>query len=58
MLIKIKEHLLVIYRNANRLLHLTNNLMDFRKLEEGRTKLKVQHGDLLQYIKEISIYSE
>ncbi len=54
--LKVKEHLLVIYRNANRLLHLTNNLMDFRKLEEGRTKLKVQHGDLLQYIKEISIY--
>ena len=53
---KIREHLMVIYRNANRLLQLTNNLMDFRKLEEGRTKLKIQHGDILQYIKEISTY--
>ena len=53
---KVKEHLLVIYRNANRLLQLTNNLMDFRKLEEGRTKLKIQHGDIKQYIAEISTY--
>ena len=53
---KIKESLLVIYRNANRLLQLTNNLMDFRKLEEGMTKLKVQHGDILKYITEVSTY--
>lgn len=53
---KIKGQLMVIYRNANRLLQLTNNLMDFRKLEEGRTKLKVQHGDIRQYIAEILNY--
>jgi ligand-binding sensor domain-containing protein/signal transduction histidine kinase/DNA-binding response OmpR family regulator len=51
---KIKEQLMVIHRNAVRLLHLTNNLMDIRKLEEGITKLKVQHGDIIDFVKDIS----
>ena len=42
----------MIQRNAKRLMQLTNNLMDFRKLEEGNSKLKVQYGDLLATIKE------
>ncbi len=53
---KMKEQLLVIYRNAQRLLQLTNNLMDFRKLEEGRTTLKVRHGEIISFIEEVSSY--
>ncbi len=53
---KLKEQLLVIYRNAQRLLHLTNNLMDFRKLEEGRTNLKVKFGEIVSFIQEVSSY--
>jgi ligand-binding sensor domain-containing protein/signal transduction histidine kinase/DNA-binding response OmpR family regulator len=52
----INEQLMVIYRNAGRLLQLTNNLMDIRKLEEGRIKLKVQYGDLLGFIHEVSSF--
>ena len=53
---KFKEQLVVIYRNAQRLLQLTNNLMDFRKLEEGNTTLKVKHGDIAGFVKEVSTY--
>ncbi len=53
---RIKDQLTVIYRNAERLLHLTNNLMDMRKLEEGMTRLKVQQSDLLKFISETSTY--
>ncbi len=51
---KINEELMVIYRNADRLLQLTNNLMDIRKLEDGKTTLKVQQGDILNFIKDVS----
>lgn len=52
----ISEQLTVIYRNAQRLLYLTNNLMDFRKLEEGLTKLNVKNGDIISYISDVSSY--
>ncbi len=52
----IKEKLMVIYRNAERLLQLTNNLMDIRKLEDGNTKLKVQNRDILSFIKDVSSF--
>ncbi len=53
---KIKEQLVVIYRNAQRLLHLTNDLMDFRKLEEGKTNLRVKKSDIISFITEVSSY--
>ncbi|MGD2035211.1 MAG: ATP-binding protein, partial [Bacteroidales bacterium] len=53
---KVKEQLLVILRNARRLLQLTNNLMDLRKLEEGITRLKIHHGDILKCTQEIAGY--
>jgi ligand-binding sensor domain-containing protein/signal transduction histidine kinase/DNA-binding response OmpR family regulator len=53
---KIKEQLVVIYRNAQRMLHLTNNLMDFRRLEEGRTSLRVKYGEIVSFIREVSSY--
>lgn len=53
---KTKEQLLMMYRNANKLLRLTNNLLNFRKLEEGNTKIKVQQGDVLNCIREVSSY--
>lgn len=52
----IKERLTIIYRNAQKLLQLTNKLMDFRKLEGGIIKLKAEFGDILSYIKEVSTY--
>ncbi|MBN1951718.1 MAG: response regulator [Bacteroidales bacterium] len=53
---RVKEQLTVIYRNAQRLLHLTNDLMDFRKLEEGLTKLTIKSGDALSFLRDVSSY--
>jgi ligand-binding sensor domain-containing protein/signal transduction histidine kinase/DNA-binding response OmpR family regulator len=50
----LKEQLMIIYKNAIRLLQLTNNLMDLRKLEDGMTKLKVKNGDLIKLIEDIA----
>jgi len=44
----------IIHRNANRLLLLINELMDFRKAETGSLKLKVMPGNLNLFIAEIA----
>ena len=43
-----------IYRNANRLMNLINELMDFRKVETGALKLKVKPHNLLQFLEGIT----
>ncbi len=43
----------VIYRNANRLLSLINELMDFRKSESGVLKLRVMPGNLNLFLEEL-----
>lgn len=43
-----------IHRNANRLLNLINELMDFRKIESGALQLKVTHGNLSLFIDEVA----
>lgn len=42
-----------IHRNANRLVLLINELLDFRKAESGSLKLKVMPGNLDQFISEV-----
>lgn len=41
----------VIQRNAQRLLQLINQLMDFRRLEAGKVGAKVSQGDLVHFVK-------
>ncbi|MEJ7559626.1 MAG: two-component regulator propeller domain-containing protein [Pedobacter sp.] len=43
-----------IHRNANRLLRLINELMDFRKTASGALKLKVINGNLNLFINEVA----
>lgn len=43
----------IMNRNAQRLLRLVNQLMDFRRVEENRIKLQVHRGSLSQLIHEI-----
>ncbi|NJN28589.1 MAG: response regulator [Cyclobacteriaceae bacterium] len=43
----------LMYQNAKRLLRLINQLMDFRKLENGKEKLQVEQGDIVGFIKDI-----
>ena len=44
----------MIRRNARRLLHLVNQLLDFRKMEVNELKLHPRQGDILKFIKDIS----
>lgn len=48
------EYYEVMYRNANRLLLLINELMDFRKVETGALGLKVTQGNLNAFIDELT----
>ncbi len=47
---EIKGHLDVMYRNANQLHQLINQLLDFRKMESGNLKLILKRGDLVSFI--------
>lgn len=44
----------LIYQNANRLLRLVNQILDFRRAETGELKLKVSKVDILESTKNIS----
>lgn len=46
----VTEKLNAIRVNAEKMLRLVNELMDFNKLEEGKLKLHIQHGELDQFI--------
>jgi ligand-binding sensor domain-containing protein/signal transduction histidine kinase/DNA-binding response OmpR family regulator len=43
----------VIHRNANRLMNLINELMDFRKSEAGVLRLNVMPGSIVPFLQEI-----
>lgn len=48
-----REKLWQIYRNAKRLLLLTNQLLDFRKMETGNMQIQAKKTDLVKFLKEI-----
>ncbi|HEY4785409.1 MAG TPA: response regulator, partial [Bacteroidales bacterium] len=50
-----RKQLQMIQANANRLLRLVNQLLDFRKQELGNLKLKVAEGNIIKYIHEIKL---
>lgn len=50
---EVRRTLHIINRNAQRLLHLINQLMNFRRLEEGKAKARVAKGNLVNFIKDI-----
>ncbi|MFY0625822.1 MAG: response regulator [Reichenbachiella sp.] len=43
-----------IYRNSRVLLNLINQLLDFRKLEQGKMKVHVSKGNISNYIKSLA----
>lgn len=45
-----KKHLELVYQNANRLMVLVNQLLDFRKAEEKKLKLNLIYGDIIKHI--------
>jgi signal transduction histidine kinase/ligand-binding sensor domain-containing protein/DNA-binding response OmpR family regulator len=42
-----------IYRNSKRLKNLNRELLDFRKVEQGHLKIKVQENDIVSYVNDI-----
>ncbi len=52
---RIKNQLLLMLRNGERMLQLINQLLDFRKLETGHMTLKVAEGDLGNFIREVTL---
>lgn len=51
----IRSQLLIVHNNAQRLLRLVNQLLDFRKAESGNMKLQVFEGNIVRFIKEIKL---
>jgi len=48
------QQLNVMHQNANRLLRLINQLMDFRKIENEKMNLRISRYDINRFIQEIS----
>ena len=50
-----KSNIKLIIHNANRLLAMVNQLLDFRKAERGQMKLKVRYTDIVASLEEVII---
>jgi len=48
-----KNEFRIMHRNVKYLLRLTNQLLTFRRAEQGREVLKVSRGDLIQFVREV-----
>ncbi|RAJ08514.1 signal transduction histidine kinase [Chitinophaga skermanii] len=48
-----QKQLLLIHRNAKRLLNLVNQLLDFRKMEVQELKVQVAPGDVAKFVKDV-----
>jgi signal transduction histidine kinase/DNA-binding response OmpR family regulator len=51
----VRDQLHSINNNAQRLLRLVNQLLDFRKAESGNLKLEVSEGNIVKFLKEIKL---
>ncbi|GHT75547.1 hybrid sensor histidine kinase/response regulator [Bacteroidia bacterium] len=49
----LQQTYLLIYRNAQRILRLINQLMDMRKLDRGQMQLRARETDLVGFIKDV-----
>ena len=50
----VKERLATIRTSAEKMTRLVNELMDFNKLESSKLRLRVQNGELVQFITDIA----
>lgn len=49
----VREHLMTMHRNSNRLLRMVNQLIDIRKIELGKTVFQAQSTDLIQLCRDV-----
>jgi len=50
---EIKEHLLLMEKNANQLMKLITQLLDYRKFQDGKLKIELKRGDMVSFCKNI-----
>ncbi|GGH30485.1 sensor histidine kinase [Dyadobacter endophyticus] len=50
-----KKNLSLVQKNAQRLLWLVNQLMDFRKIESGKIRLQAAENDIIAFISELML---
>lgn len=48
----------LMQKNADRLLRVINQILDFRKVENKQEKLKIRQGDIIAFSKEVKSYFE
>lgn len=48
-----KEQLTLVERNTNRMLRLVNQILDFRKIQNNKMKMRIQQIDLIPFTKHI-----
>ena len=48
-----REQLVLVERNTNRMLRLVNQILDFRKIQNQKMKMRVQQIDLIPFIRHI-----
>lgn len=44
----------VMYKNAQKLLNMVNDILDFRKLDQDKARLNISSGNMVEFVKEIS----
>ncbi|KNA03338.1 hypothetical protein SOVF_210150, partial [Spinacia oleracea] len=44
----------VMYKNAQKLLTMVNDILDFRKLDQDKARLNISSGNIVEFVKEIS----
>jgi len=55
---EIKENLHLMERNAEHLIKLVTQLLDYRKLQEGKLKIELKRGDIVQFCENIFLSFE
>lgn len=48
-----REQLVVVERNTNRMLHLVNQILDFRKIQNKKMKMQVQRLNVVPFVRKI-----
>ncbi len=51
---KVSEQYHLMYKNSKYLLRLVDQLLDFRKLDQGKLNLEAQQGNIVEFVKEAS----
>lgn len=49
----VHEQLVVIERNTNRMLRLVNQILDFRKIQNKKMRMQVQHIDVVSFVRRV-----